>query len=185
MVEEEEQEEAREEEVAQDQMQVPVVPQRQHVRQVAGLHGEEQVQLEGLIDPEVPGPRPVAPADALGWNVIDTFGVWECTLCEFPMMKDIPSRFRDIWCATLANIFKRIQQSEGGVELERGLKWLLVIPLADDDSNSSRASTVATSATVQSEKDSRESKKTGICHSGWLPALFLKSLILNLASLCL
>ena len=60
------------------------------VREVAGGNGD-QVPLEELINPVVPGPHPEPiPEDAEGWNMIDQWGVWDCTLCEFPTMQNFP-----------------------------------------------------------------------------------------------
>ena len=62
----------------------PAVPaQRRQVRQVAGLHGGEQVALADRLDPVVPGPHPgPVVEDAAGRNRIDMWGVWQCMLCE-------------------------------------------------------------------------------------------------------
>ena len=62
---------------------VPVPAQRRQVRQVAGLHGGEQVALADRLDPVVPGPHPgPVVEDAAGRNRIDMWGVWQCMLCE-------------------------------------------------------------------------------------------------------
>ena len=67
------------------------------VREVAGIL-PEQALLEELLDPAVPGPHPgPVVEDTDGWNVIDKWGVWQCALCEFPTLQDIPSRYRHIW----------------------------------------------------------------------------------------
>ena len=81
------------------------------------------------LDPVVPGPHPgPAVEDAAGWNRIDKWGVWQCTLCAFPVMQNIPGCYREIWAAAMGVIFRMIQETEGGIELERGLKWLLILP---------------------------------------------------------
>ena len=50
---------------------------------VAGVEGE-RVSLEDWLDPVVPGPHPgPVEEDAIGWNRIDAFGVWDCMLCPF------------------------------------------------------------------------------------------------------
>ena len=65
--------------------------------------------LEDLLDPVVPGPHngPVV-EDADRWNRIDEWGVWECTLCEFPTMLDIPGRYREIWASAVDKVFTAI-----------------------------------------------------------------------------
>ena len=100
------------------------------VREVAGGNGD-QVPLEELIDPEVPGPHPgPVPEDAQGWNMIDQWGVWDCTLCVFPTMQNVPRVYREVWASAVSKILLKIQSAEEGIELERGLKWLLIIPKA-------------------------------------------------------
>ena len=71
----------------------------------------EQVSLEGWLDPEVPGPH-IGPAeeDATGWNQIDKWGVWDCLLCQFPTMADIPGGYRAIWASSMAKILQAIRQ---------------------------------------------------------------------------
>ena len=82
-----------------------------------------------MVDPEVPGPHagPVE-EDTFGWNRIDKWGVMQCLLCEFPTLLDIPSCYVEIWAAAVDKVMTAIVEAEGGIELERGLKWFLVLP---------------------------------------------------------
>ena len=97
---------------------------------MAGVFGEK-VDLEEWLDPAVPGPHqgPVE-EDSEGWNLIDMWGVWDCALCEFPTMQDIPRVYREIWAAAVAKVIRAIDTAEEGRQLERGLKWLLILPKA-------------------------------------------------------
>ena len=106
------------------------VPPVNRVRGVAGVEAE-QVSLEDWLDPEVPGPH-IGPVeeDATGWNMIDKWGVWDCTLCQFPTMADIPGGYRAIWASSMAKILQAIREADGGSALERGLKWFLILPKA-------------------------------------------------------
>ena len=99
-------------------------------REVAGVQGD-QVLLADWIDPPVPGPHP-GPVieDALGWNMIDLWGVWDCVLCEFPTMHNIPRVYREGWASAMEKILRVIESAEEGLELERGLKWFLILPKA-------------------------------------------------------
>ena len=94
------------------------------------FHGEA-VDLEGYLNPVVPEAHyePVA-EDSEGWNLIDLWSVWDCTLCQFPTIQEIPATHRHSWAAAVAKILRTISLSEDGIELERGLKWLLIIPKA-------------------------------------------------------
>jgi hypothetical protein len=91
----------------------------------------DQVPLAEWLDPEVPGPHP-GPVleDAEGWNLIDQWSVWDCTLCEFPTVQNIPRVYRELWAGAMSKIMRVIQSAEEGIELERGLKWFLIIPKA-------------------------------------------------------
>jgi hypothetical protein len=101
------------------------------VREVAGVVDGEQVLLADMIDPVVPGPHPEPVIeDAEGWNLIDLWGVWDCMLCEFPTMQNIPRIYREVWASAMGKIMRVIEREEEGIELERGLKWLLIIPKA-------------------------------------------------------
>ena len=92
------------------------------VREVAGVEGE-QVPLEEWLNPEVPGPHPgPVEEDATGWSRIDSLGVWDCTLCQFPTMADIPGGYRAIWASTVARVLQAIKEAVGGLTLERALK---------------------------------------------------------------
>jgi hypothetical protein len=105
-------------------------PRANGVREVAGVD-EEQVSLQDWLDPEVPGPHPEpVEEDATGWSRIDTWGVWDCTLCQFPTMADIPGGYRAVWASTVAKVLQAIREAEGGLALERALKWFLILPKA-------------------------------------------------------
>ena len=98
--------------------------------EMVGL-AEDRVSLEDWLDPEVPGPHPgPVVEDAIGWNRIDSFGVWDCMLCQFPTMADIPSSYRHIWASAFAKVLQAIREADGGLDLERALKWFLVLPQA-------------------------------------------------------
>ena len=91
----------------------------------------DKVDLVEWIDPVIPGPRQgPAEEDSDGWSLVDSWNVWDCTLCQFPTMQDIPRPYRETWAAALERILREINMAEGGIELERGLKWLLIIPKA-------------------------------------------------------
>ena len=91
----------------------------------------DRVELNEYLEPCIPGPHqgPVQ-EDSEGWNLIDKWGVWDCTLCEFPTMQDIPRPYRETWAAAVVKILGAINMADEGIELERGLKWLLIIPKA-------------------------------------------------------
>ena len=97
---------------------------------MAGVFGEK-VDLAEWIDPAVPGPHkgPVED-DSEGWNLVDLWDVWDCALCEFPIMQDIPRMYREIWAAAMAKVLRAIATAEEGKQLERSLKWFLILPKA-------------------------------------------------------
>ena len=99
-------------------------------REVAGVVGD-RVELAEYLDPIVPGAH-IGPLqeDVDGWSFIDRWGVWECTLCEFPTMQDIPRVYREVWASALGRIFREIDEAAEDIHLERALKWLLILPKA-------------------------------------------------------
>ena len=109
----------------------PATPANVHQdREVAGI-GAEQVLIADLIDPHVPGPHPgPVVEDSDGWNYIDKWDTWACALCEFPTLLDIPRCYREVWARAMDRILSEIQEAEDGIQLERGLKWLLILPKA-------------------------------------------------------
>ena len=112
---------------------VPATPApavRRDVREVAGV-GVDQVNLDEWLYPMVPSAHPGTVADdADGWNMIDKWHVWDCALAEFPTMQDIPRAYREIWATGVAKVLRVIQAADEGFELERGLKWFLILPKA-------------------------------------------------------
>ena len=56
--------------------------------------GEERVDLQGRVDPEVPGPLLVISQDDEGWGEIDKLGVWDCVLSPFQAIEEIPDQHR-------------------------------------------------------------------------------------------
>ena len=108
--------------------QGPGQHQQVPVREVAE---GEQVMIEQLLDPDVPGPHPGPVTDDVdGFSQIDKWGVWQCALCEFPILQNIPSGYRQTWATAVDRILVAIQESEGGLLLERALKWFLILPKA-------------------------------------------------------
>ena len=45
-------------------------------------------------------------------------------------MQNIPRTYREVWASAMAKILGVIQSAEDGIELERGLKWFLILPKA-------------------------------------------------------
>ena len=45
-------------------------------------------------------------------------------------MLDIPRCYREVWARAMDRILSKIQEAEDGIQLERGLKWLLILPKA-------------------------------------------------------
>ena len=45
-------------------------------------------------------------------------------------MADIPGAYRHIWASAMAKVLQAIREAEGGVSLERALKWFLILPQA-------------------------------------------------------
>ena len=66
----------------------------------------------------MPGPHPGPVVEDIdGWNMIDKLSVWQCTLCEFPTMLDVPGCYREVWARAMDRVLTAIQESEGGIQL--------------------------------------------------------------------
>ena len=87
----------------------------------------EQGNLGDWVNPVVPGPVPgPPPEDADGWSRIDLVGAWDCALCQFRTLEEVPPPYRQKWTRALSTILRRILAAESEEELNRGLKWFLV-----------------------------------------------------------
>ena len=85
--------------------------------------------LSSLLDPEVPGPSPGPQhVDSDGWAVIDSLGAWDCGLCEFRIIEDIPHLYKEKWSRAFSSILRRTQTAETKEDICRGLKWFLIAP---------------------------------------------------------
>ena len=93
---------------------------------LAASRGTQQ-SLAAWIDPHIP--EAVVGAiveDADGWNKIDSLGVWECGLCQFKTLEEVPPVYRQKWTRALSTILNRILVAQSDEEINRGLKWFLV-----------------------------------------------------------
>ena len=75
----------------------------------------------------MPGPRECIGLHVDGWDQIDRIGVWEAYLCQFSLLEYVPWQHRETWAWAWGEVLRRIDGAEEA-ELERGLKWLLMLP---------------------------------------------------------
>ena len=99
-------------------------------RIVRGGDGE-QVELADRLAPEVPGPLegPVV-LDGDGWRTIDLLGAWDCALNIFSSLEDVPYVHRVGWGRAMTKVLTSILSATNQEELDRALKWLLLMPSA-------------------------------------------------------
>ena len=70
---------------------VPAAAHSQHDDLDQPHLGGLQLDLAAWIDPAVPEAEPeVPPEDTDGWNMIDSLGAWECGLCQFKTLEEVP-----------------------------------------------------------------------------------------------
>ena len=87
----------------------------------------EQCNLDDWLDPVVPGPGQHPPVpDIDGWSSIDSIGAWDCGLCQFRTLEDVPPPYRVKWTRALSTILGRILAAQTEDEQNRGLKWFLI-----------------------------------------------------------
>ena len=68
--------------------------------------------------------------DGQGWDLIDRVGGWNAILCEFPVREEVPYQHRVVWAWAWGEVLRRIQSANEGIELDRGLMWLMFLPQA-------------------------------------------------------
>ena len=92
---------------------------------------EEQGQLADRLNPVVPGPLggPVL-LDGDGWRMIDQLGAWDCALNIFSSMEEIPLAHRVSWGRAMSRVLTSILNASIDEDLDRALKWLLILPAA-------------------------------------------------------
>ena len=99
-------------------------------RAVRGVIGE-QGDLAGRLHPDVPAPL-IGPLnqDGDGWRDIDRLGAWECALNVFSSLEEVPLIFRVTWGKAVNRVITAILRATDQEEMDRGLKWLLILPAA-------------------------------------------------------
>ena len=99
-------------------------------RAVRGVIGE-QGDLAGRLNPDVPAPL-IGPLiqDGDGWRDIDRLGAWECALNVFSSLEEVPLIFRVTWGKAVNRVITAILRATDQEEMDRGLKWLLILPAA-------------------------------------------------------
>ena len=45
-------------------------------------------------------------------------------------MQDIPKAYREVWSTAVAIVLRAVQAVDEGIEMERALKWFLILPKA-------------------------------------------------------
>ena len=94
-----------------------------------GRAGQDQVLLGPWVQAEVPGPavnQPPPTAD--GWADVDSLGAWDCGICPFRTLEQVPTAFREKFSRAMANILERLGQATTELEETRALKWFLLCP---------------------------------------------------------
>ena len=99
-------------------------------RRVRGVGGEQR-ELADRMDPEVPGPLIGPPLlDGDGWREIDRLGAWECALNSFSSLEEVPFAYRVSWGKAMARVLSSILGATNQEDLDRALKWWLIMPAA-------------------------------------------------------
>ena len=88
--------------------------------------GSEYGDLTARLNPEVPLPRITLAGEEWqdGWHYIDKLGAWDCFLCMFNVIQEIPHQFQAMWSSAWATVLEREAAAESDLAKERALKWL-------------------------------------------------------------
>ena len=91
---------------------------------------EGRVDLRPFTNAVVPGPMQAPfPEDAEGWSQIDGWGAYDCAVSSIVPMEEVPGPFRKTWATALATVLRRVNIAiVSGIEVDRSLKWLLILP---------------------------------------------------------
>ena len=94
--------------------------------------GVDEGDIQSRLNPEVPGPVLTGEEieDDSGWAEIDRVGAVDCALSEFSAMDDVPFHLRALWGRAMETVLRKIQGASNGDELDRALKWFLLLPQA-------------------------------------------------------
>ena len=99
-------------------------------RRVRGIEAE-QVEIGNRLNPIVPGPAEGPPLlDVDGWHEIDRLGAWDCAMNTFSSMEEVPFAYRVSWGKAMTRVLTSIFAATRQEDLDRGLKWLLILPAA-------------------------------------------------------
>ena len=96
---------------------------------VGGAAGE---LLAGRVSPAIPTAGPVGQeqADADGWGEIDKLGAFDCMLCEFAMLDEVPMQHQEMWGEAWSQVLQRLEEAGTDEEETRALKWFMFLPQA-------------------------------------------------------
>ena len=110
-----------------DQADMDLAHQAEQPQHEQNVVNGAQLDLTAWIDPVIPeavvGPPP---EDTDGWTRIDSLGAWECGLCPFRTLEEVPPAYRTKWTKAMSTILRRVISAQSEEELNRGLKWFLV-----------------------------------------------------------
>ena len=84
-----------------------------------------QMDLSVWVSPPLPQVTQ-AGEDADGWSRVDTLEVWDCGLCQFKTLEEVPPAYRVKWTKGLSSILRRILSAQSEEDVSRGLKWFLI-----------------------------------------------------------
>ena len=76
-------------------------------------HRGAQQDLADWVNPVIPeavGGPPQEDTD--GWSKIDSLSAWDCGLCQFRTLEEVPPAYRVKWTRALSTILRRILVAE-------------------------------------------------------------------------
>ena len=90
------------------------------------LHRGVHQSLAEWVNPVIPKAAGGPPREDIdGWSKIDSLSAWDCGLCQFRTLEEVPPAYRVKWTRALATILRRVLVAESEEEINRGLKWFL------------------------------------------------------------
>ena len=98
------------------------------VEEEAGEYGD----TTAFLDPDMPGSRITLPEEMCqdGWHFIDQLSAWECNLCRFTTVQEVPREFQPLFTRACATVLEREAAAESELAKERSLKWFCFLSQA-------------------------------------------------------
>ena len=96
--------------------------------------GEDQedgdfISLVERIHPAIPPPNPAAGRvpDSDGWSLINRIGAWNCTLCPFATLQQVPEEHEEVYIQAWETVLERYHLAATSEDRDMALMWRMFL----------------------------------------------------------